>query len=118
MTPPPFAPPQPTILPPQAAEPAPEAAPSANGIEWDTDINERWSSRVDKTTGILNGTRAAGEAARALGVPKLSSSRYKTLQSLLSSSTLLSAKWSREGNTLHIKAMQGSESNSDSQPVS
>jgi uncharacterized protein (TIGR00288 family) len=118
MTPPPFPPPQPTILPPQAAEPAPEAAPSANGIEWDTDINERWSSRVDKTTGILNGTRAAGEAARALGVPKLSSSRYKTLQSLLSSSTLLSAKWSREGNTLHIKAMQGSESNSDSQPVS
>jgi len=118
MTPPPFAPPQPTILPPQAAEPAPEAAPSANGIEWDTDINERWSSRVDQTTGILNGTRAAAEAARALGVPKLSSSRYKTLQSLLSSSTLLSAKWSREGNTLHIKAMQGSESNSDSQPVS
>jgi uncharacterized protein (TIGR00288 family) len=111
-------PPQPTILPPQAAEPTPtpasEAAPSTNGIAWDTDINERWSNRVGQTTGILNGTRAAAEAARVLGVPKLSSSRYKTLQSLLSSSTLLSDKWSREGNTLHLKAMLGSESSSDS----
>jgi hypothetical protein len=111
-------PPQPTILPPQAAEPTPtpasEAAPSTNGIAWDTDINERWSNRVGQTTGILNGTRAAAEAARVLGVPKLSSSRYKTLQSLLSSSTLLSDKWSREGNTLHLKAMLGSESGSDS----
>jgi len=120
MTPPatPVTPPQPTILPPQTAEPAatsaPEAAPSTNGIAWDTDINERWSSRVDQTTGILNGTRAAAEAARVLGVPKLSSSRYKTLQSLLSASPMLSDKWSREGNTLHNKAMQGS----DSQPVS
>ncbi len=119
-------PPQPTILPAQAPEPmptpasetAPETPSIANGIAWDTDINERWLNRVDQTTGILNGTRAASEAARVLGVPKLSSSRYKTLQSLLTSSTLLSAKWSREGNTLHIKAMQGSESNSDSQPIS
>jgi hypothetical protein len=77
------------------------------------DINERWSQRVDGTTGILNGTRAAAEAARVLGVPKLSSSRYKTLQSLLSSSTLLSANWSRQGNTLHLKAMQGNEVNSE-----
>ena len=111
-------PPQPTILPPQPVEAAPETPSVADGVAWDTDINERWSIRVDQTTGILNGTRAAAEAARVLGVPKLSSSRYKTLQSLLTSSTLLSAKWSREGNTLHNKAMQGSESNSDSQPVS
>lgn len=114
----PSLPPKPTILPPQPEEATPETPSTSNGITWDTDINERWSSRVDQTTGILNGTRAAAEAARALGVPKLSSSRYKTLQSLLSSSTLLSATWSREGNTLHIKARQGSESNSDSQPVS
>jgi len=105
-------------MPTQAPEAAPETPSIANGVAWDTDINERWSSRVDKTTGILNGTRAAAEAARVLGVPKLSSSRYKTLQSLLTSSTLLSDKWSREGNTLHNKAMQGSESNSDSQPNS
>ncbi len=111
-------PPQPAIMPPQPVEAAPETPSVADGVAWDTDINERWSIRVDQTTGILNGTRAAAEAARVLGVPKLSSSRYKTLQSLLTSSTLLSAKWSREGNTLHNKAMQGSESNSDSQPVS
>tara|TARA_B100000809_G_scaffold160476_1_gene157875 strand:- start:172 stop:489 length:318 start_codon:yes stop_codon:yes gene_type:complete len=105
-------------MPTPASETAPETPSIANGIAWDTDINERWLNRVDQTTGVLNGTRAASEAARVLGVPKLSSSRYKTLQSLLTSSTLLSAKWSREGNTLHIKAMQGSESNSDSQPIS
>ena len=111
-------PPQPTILPPQAAEPpptpAPEAAPSTNGIDWDTDINERWSNRVDQITGILNGTRAAAEAARVLGVSKLSLSRYKTLQSLLSSSPLLSERWSREGNTLHVKTASGVGANNDS----
>ena len=100
------------------ATPAVEAAPIANGIAWDTDIHQRWLSRVDQTTGILNGTRAAAEAARVLGVPKLSSSRHKTLQALLSSSPMLSDKWSREGNTLHNKAMKGNESNIDSQPVS
>jgi uncharacterized protein (TIGR00288 family) len=105
--------PQPTILPPQPIEATNETPSSANGVAWDMDINERWSQRVDGTTGILNGTRAAAEAARVLGVPKLSSSRYKTLQSLLSSSTLLSANWSRQGNTLHLKAMQGNEVNSE-----
>jgi uncharacterized protein (TIGR00288 family) len=117
--------PQPTILPPQASPtpqppepmvplaPVPEATPSTNGIAWDKDINERWSNRVDQTTGILNGTRAAAEAARVLGVPKLSSSRYKTLQSLLSSSPMLSERWSRKGNALHVKTTSGDGMNGD-----
>ena len=100
---PPYVPPQPTVLPPQATESKPEATSSTNGVAWDMDIHQRWSSRVDQTSGILNGTRAAAEAARVLGVPKLSSSRYKTLQALLSSSSVLSMRWTREGNTLHAQ---------------
>ena len=44
------------------------------------------------------------EAARILEAPKLSSSRYKTLQKLLSSSSYLAARWEREGNSLRVKA--------------
>ncbi len=99
----PFVPPQPSILPPQAPEAKPEATSSTNGVAWDMDIHQRWSSRADQTSGILNGTRAAAEAARVLGVPKLSLSRYKTLQALLSSSSVLSMRWTREGNTLHAQ---------------
>ena len=111
-TPRPAAPPRPTVLPasqPATPQPAVLSAPeppqptSPNGSSWDAEIHNRWSRRVDETTGILNGTRAAGEAARVLGVSKLSASRYKTLQKLLSSSALLSARWTREGNTLHVK---------------
>ena len=99
----PFVPPQPSILPPQAPEAKPEATSSTNGVAWDMDIHQRWSSRANQTSGILNGTRAAAEAARVLGVPKLSLSRYKTLQALLSSSSVLSMRWTREGNTLHAQ---------------
>ena len=98
-----YVPPQPTMRTPQTAESKPEATPAANGVQWDMDIHQRWSSRVDQTSGILNGTRAAAEAARVLGVPKLSLSRYKTLQALLLSSPVLSTRWTREGNTLHVK---------------
>ena len=85
-----------------APEPPPLTAPVSN--TWEADIHNRWSQRVDKGTGVLNGTRAAGEAARILGAPKLSSSRYKTLQKLLSSSPYLSSRWDREGNSLRVKA--------------
>ena len=85
-----------------APEPPSLTAPVSN--TWEADIHNRWSQRVDKGTGVLNGTRAAGEAARILGAPKLSSSRYKTLQKLLASSPYLAARWEREGNSLHEKA--------------
>ena len=86
---------------------------SANG-GWESEIHERWAQRVDKGTGILNGTRAAGEAARILGAPKLSASRYKTLQKLLASSPYLSARWEREGNSLHDKANAAAAVTADS----
>ena len=90
----------------QAAPPPPEPpatpAPALNA-GWESEVHNRWSQRVDKTTGILNGTRAAGDAARILGADKLSASRYKTLQKLLAASPYLSARWTREGNTLHVK---------------
>ena len=86
------------------AAPEPPSLPAPLSNTWESDIHNRWSQRVDKGTGVLNGTRAAGEAARILGAPKLSSSRYKTLQKLLSSSSYLAARWEREGNSLRVKA--------------
>ena len=110
-------PPQPPVHPPQTAEQKPEATSTANGVPWDMDIHQRWYSRVDQTSGILNGTRAAAEAARVLGVPKLSLSRYKTLQALLSSSPVLSMRWTREGNTLHVKTSLASGTSIESAPT-
>ncbi|MDE2802055.1 MAG: hypothetical protein OXK21_04150, partial [Chloroflexota bacterium] len=93
--------------------PAPvPAAPSSNG--WEAEVHSRWSQRVDKSTGVLNGTRAAGEAARILGAPKLSASRYKTLQKLLAASPYLAARWEREGNSLHDKSNAAAAVNADS----
>ena len=90
---------------PAAVAPAPtETTPALLSSGWESEIHSRWSQRVDKTTGILNGTRAAGDAARVLGADKLSASPYKTLQRLLASSPYLSARWTREGNTLHSKS--------------
>ena len=90
------------------AAPEPPAAPApALNAGWESEVHNRWSQRVDKTTGILNGTRAAGDAARVLGADKLSASRYKTLQKLLAASPYLSARWEREGNTLHSKTPVG-----------
>ena len=86
------------------AAPEPPSLPAPLSNTWESDIHSRWSQRVDKGTGVLNGTRAAGEAARILEAPKLSSSRYKTLQKLLSSSSYLAARWEREGNSLRVKA--------------
>ena len=100
---------------PVTAAPEPPSLPaaSANG-GWESEIHERWSQRVDKSTGVLNGTRAAGEAARILGATKLSASRFKTLQKLLASSPYLSARWEREGNSLHDKANAAAAVTADS----
>ena len=98
-------PPAPTAAPAAVvAAPEPPSLTALVSNTWEADIHNRWSQRVDKGTGVLNGTRAAGEAARILGAPKLSSSRYKTLQKLLASSPYLAARWEREGNSLHEKA--------------
>ena len=92
--------PRPVPAPVQAAPPPPEPptapAPALNA-GWESEVHNRWSQRVDKSTGILNGTRAAGDAARVLGADKLSASRYKTLQKLLAASPYLSARWDARG---------------------
>ncbi len=98
---------------PAVAAPPVLSAASSNG-GWESEIHERWSQRVDKSTGVLNGTRAAGEAARILGAPKLSASRYKTLQKLLAASPYLAARWEREGNSLHDKSNAAAAVNADS----
>jgi hypothetical protein len=44
----------------------------------------------------MAGSTAANDAARVLGVAKLSASKYKTLQRLLEASPLLSSRWERD----------------------
>jgi len=68
--------------------------------QWELRIHNAWSSRAREIGTSINGTWAAGEAARAMGATKLSSSKYKTLQRLLAVSSLLGQRWSRDGNTL------------------
>ena len=64
---------------------------------WDSEIDAAWS-RIPG--GHMSGSKAAGEAAKVLGVSRLSASRFKNLQRLLDSSELLRAHWSRDGNTI------------------
>ena len=77
-------------------------APSADSgqavIEpWDADIDAAWSKVRGSS---IAGSKAAAEAAKVLGVSKVSASRYKNLQGLLDASELLQSRWSREGNAI------------------
>jgi len=63
-------------------------------------IHSSWSKRAAVSGQSIPGPNAATEAARILGVAKLSSSTYKTLQGILNASTFLSEKWSRNANTI------------------
>lgn len=63
-------------------------------------IDSAWSKRVEKYGESIPGPIAASDAAIALGVGKLSVSKYKTLQGLINASEYLSEKWLREGNTV------------------
>ena len=73
--------------------------PARSGELWEQ-IDATWSKRINKYGKAIPGPIAAADGARALGVPKLSSSGYKTLQGLLNASEFLAGKWSREGNTI------------------
>lgn len=61
-------------------------------------IDTEWSKRIDKSSEFLPGSVAAIHAAKVLGVDKLSTSQYKTLQGLLTASEYLNQKWRREAN--------------------
>ena len=78
--------------------PKPTAPSQADDI-WHQ-IDTEWSKRVTKGGKSLPGPTAAIQAAKLLGVEKLSKSQYKTLQGLLGASDYLSKKWQRDKNTI------------------
>ena len=67
------------------------------GESWDIEVDAAWSNIRDEP---ISGSKAAAEAAKVLDVPKVSSSRYKTLQGILDASEFLRTQWSRKGNTI------------------
>ena len=69
--------------------------------DWGKKIDKMWTERKAAS---IPGPQAASDAAKVLGVTKLSSSNYPTLQSLLEGSQLLRSRWSRNGNTINKKA--------------
>ena len=64
---------------------------------WEEEIDIAWARIPGEA---IAGSKAAGEAAKALGITRLSASRYKNLDGLFGASPLLSSKWHREGNTV------------------
>jgi uncharacterized protein (TIGR00288 family) len=64
---------------------------------WDADIDTAWNSRQRRK---ISGRASAADAAKILGVTKLSASRYPSLDKLLAASKLLQGSWHREGNTI------------------
>jgi len=73
---------------------------------WESKIDQRWRDRAGEGKKTIPGSTAAFDAARVLGVRKLSLSRYGTLQRLLEASNLLSNLWSRDGNMIIRKDSQ------------
>lgn len=67
---------------------------------WDARVDAAWSKRAGVSGQSIPGPNAAADAAKFLGVRKLSDSRYRTLQILLDASELLSTRWSRDGNSI------------------
>ena len=68
---------------------------------WDSAIDLAWAQIPGNA---ISGSKAAGEAAKVLGLPKLSASRYKNLQGLLDSSEHLRDRWTRDGNAILRRA--------------
>ena len=67
--------------------------------------SDSWASQIDaawsKIPGdSISGSKAASEAAKVLGVSKVSASRFKNLQGILDASEQLKSRWSRQGNTI------------------
>jgi uncharacterized protein (TIGR00288 family) len=83
--------------------PSQEISTSEPEKSWTTTIHNSWSTRAKNSGQIINGTWAAGAAARALEVPKLSASKFKTLQQLLDANIELSEYWERDANTIRRK---------------
>lgn len=67
---------------------------------WGPKIDAAWSQRAPNAGQSIPGPSAAAYAAEVLGVPKLSSSQYKTIQKLLDASEHLGSKWRRDRNAV------------------
>jgi uncharacterized protein (TIGR00288 family) len=67
---------------------------------WDIKVDDAWSKRAGISGQSIPGPNAAADAAKFLGVRKLSDSRYRTLQALLDASEFLSGRWRRDGNAI------------------
>ena len=67
---------------------------------WDAQIDIAWQTRAGTAGAIIAGTTAASEAAKVLGVQKLSDSTYPKLQNLLDASPMLRSNWTRQGNRI------------------
>lgn len=63
-------------------------------------IHDAWSKRAPEPGRTISGPAAASEAAKVLGVQKLSLSQYKTLQILLDVNPSLTGNWERKGNVI------------------
>lgn len=64
---------------------------------WDSQIDAAWSEIPGSS---MAGSKAAAEAAKVLGISKLSDSPYKNLQGLLDASERLQLRWLRQGNAI------------------
>ena len=75
------------------------AAPADTSLAagWDREVDAAWNRRQRRR---LSGQAAAGDAAKALGVPRLTASRFPSLDKLLDASSLLRGNWRREGNAI------------------
>lgn len=67
---------------------------------WWPGVDAAWTRRAAKRGDPIPGPSAASDAAEVLGVAKLSSSPFKTLQRLLEASDELRARWRRDRNTI------------------
>ncbi len=72
----------------------------AEAQDWDTKVNSAWAGRAPGPGDSIGSRTAGAAAAKALGAPKLSETRYKNLQGLLNASPLLSSRWDRLDNKL------------------
>ena len=80
--------------------PAVPDAPDAPDVTWDARIDVAWLKRAAMSGDSIPGPNAASDVAKLLGVSRLSTSKYKTLQGLLDASELLREKWQRDRNSI------------------
>ena len=75
-----------------------ELADVSDSSIWGPRIDAAWSGRAPRSGATISWSAAAADAAKILGFPRLSVSRFKTLQKLLDASDLLASRWSQARN--------------------